>query len=70
MIEKLEKEIMKLRKYVDVVGYSGKIRDNKVRVYIRSPPAFDVKSMLPRTLTVDGVTYEIEYVVIGDLRAL
>lgn len=55
-----------MEKDINIVGFSQKIRDNKIRIYLAKEPTVNMIN----TLKIGGHEYEVEYVVIGKVKIL
>ena len=68
-LEGLEKAVIKLKKEIgpQIVGWSNKIREGKIRVYVSELPT---STRLVKSLTLEGRHYEVEYHRVGEIRVL
>ena len=55
------------KKFPFVVGWSNKIRNGKVRIYVKELPA---TAQPIETVKISGKEYSIDYVVTGEIRAI
>ena len=55
------------KKFPFVIGWSNKIRNGKVRIYVKEIPT---TAQPIETVKIEGKDYQIEYFVVGEVRAL
>lgn len=68
MFEELREKLKKImEKNPNIIGWSNKIREGKVRIYLSEKP---IQSSLIQSIKVGEQEYPIEYVVLGKIRAL
>lgn len=65
----LASAIKSIAKAVPIVGFSNKIRDGRVRVYVEKVPSPAITAPL-KTLTVNGKDFEVEFFVMGKVKPL
>lgn len=55
------------KKMPNVIGWSNKVRNNRIRVYIKEASA---NASQVEAAKINGVEHQIEYVVIGEVKVL